>query len=272
MWVMDRKNSEQAVNPQNLINYTDYINQTCKSLFKLLGINHFSYVEINCDGEFFWLGSNSQYLERCIHQQLVDEAPVSILKTYPKSGFYLIDAYQEEYKAHSLPVFELLNDFEYGHSFRILEVDNQRTVKLYSFEAPLQRPDINQIYLNNLDVFKRFNMYFENKLSFIREGIHKNYIANSRHSEFLDLLNAPIQQNNRIVCEWENEFHNENEVQITPREKEILMWYLKGKTAEETARLLKISRRTIERHFENLREKLGCFSKNQIALKLLRLI
>ncbi|WP_420798093.1 helix-turn-helix transcriptional regulator [Legionella steigerwaltii] len=55
---------------------------------------------------------------------------------------------------------------------------------------------------------------------------------------------------------------------MTPREKEVLFWYIKGKTSDETAILLNVSRRTIERHFENLREKFGCFSKSQIALKL----
>ncbi|WP_082650871.1 helix-turn-helix transcriptional regulator [Legionella steigerwaltii] len=60
----------------------------------------------------------------------------------------------------------------------------------------------------------------------------------------------------------------ESKIQITPREKEVLFWYIKGKTSDETAILLNVSRRTIERHFENLREKFGCFSKSQIALKL----
>ena len=89
----------------------------CKNLFKITGINHFSYVEMNEQGQFFWVGSNGDYLEKCINNQLVDNAPLSILKTYPKSGLYLIDVYQEEYKQHSLPVFELLNQFNYGHSF-----------------------------------------------------------------------------------------------------------------------------------------------------------
>ena len=63
-----------------------------------------------------------------------------------------------------------------------------------------------------------------------------------------------------------------NYIQLTPREKEILLWFVKGKTSDETASLLNISRRTVERHFENLREKFSCFSKNQLALKLRNLL
>ncbi len=261
-----------SVHAQELINYTDFVNQACKNLFKVTGINHFSYVEINPEGQFFWLGSNSDYLENCYHQQLVESAPVSILKTYPRSGFYLIDVYQEEYKQHSLPVFQLLNHFDYGHSFRILEITNVHTIKLYSFDAPLNKNDINHIYLNNLDVFKKFNSYFEDRITFIRNDLYKAHLQSTQPPEFTDLFVSSLKQSEMIESSPLSDFYaSDNKIQITPREREILFWYIKGKTSDETARLLNISRRTIDRHFENLREKFGCFSKNQIAFKVMNI-
>ncbi|MCL9682646.1 helix-turn-helix transcriptional regulator [Legionella maioricensis] len=253
-----------------LINYTDLVNHICKDLFKVTGINHFSYVEINNQGNFIWLGSDSNYFEKCINQQLVKNAPTSILKTYPKTGFYLIDVYQDEYKKYSLPVFQLLNHFEYGHSFRILEITDNCTIKLYSFDAPLGKQDINHIYLNNLNVFKKFNLHFEKKITFIRNKIDQNHLQEDQYSEFANLCHLTFRRNNFIEQTLSATFYSlESKIETTPREKEVLFWYIKGKTSEETAKLLNVSRRTIERHFENLREKFGCFSKSQIILKLM---
>ncbi|WED44291.1 helix-turn-helix transcriptional regulator [Legionella cardiaca] len=258
-------------NAQELINYTGFVNQTCKNLFNATGINHFSYVEVNKQGQFFWLGSDSDYLEKCINQDLVAIAPVSILKTYPKAGFYLIDLYQEEYKQFSLPVFQLLNHFDYGHSFRILEITPEHSVKLYSFDAPLEKHEINHIYINNLELLKKFNNYFEDKIAGIRGEIYLNQIKNLDYPEFENLFNASLNESNPVKALPTDFYSQDARIQITPREKEILFWYIKGKTSDETASLLNVSRRTIERHFENLREKFGCFSKNQIALKVMNM-
>ncbi|WP_162262923.1 helix-turn-helix transcriptional regulator [Legionella jamestowniensis] len=262
--------STESINATELINYTDFVTHLCKDLFKVTGINHFSYVEMNDEGDFIWLGTDSNYFETCLHQQLVATAPVSILKTYPKTGFYLIDIYQDEYKKHSEPVFQLLNNFEYGHSFRILEIADYNTIKLYSFDAPLDKQDINHIYLNNLDVFKKFNSYFEDKITFIRDKFESNRLIDAEYAEFTHLWNSSFKQNGFMDHTLPAMFYSaESKIQITPREREVLFWYIKGKTSEETAKLLNVSRRTIERHFENLRDKFGCFSKNQIALKIM---
>ncbi|KTC86814.1 helix-turn-helix transcriptional regulator [Legionella brunensis] len=264
--------ADTTMNPQEFVNYTSFINQTCKELFRITGVNHFSYVEMNDNGQFFWLGSDGKYLEECIDSQLVNTAPLSILKTYPKTGFYIIDVYQEEYKQHSLPVFQMLNRFDYGHSFRILKVDENQTVKLFSFDAPIEKNDINHMYLNNLETFKKFNNYFEDRITFIREDLQKSHILETQLSEFIDLFNVSLKQKDLVNQALSTDFYpSETKIQLTPREKEILFWYIRGKTSDETAKLLNISRRTIERHFENLRDKFGCYSKNQIALKVMNL-
>lgn len=252
-----------------LINYTDLVHHICHDLFQVTGINHFSYVEINHQGKLIWLGSDSNYLEKCINQELVNKAPISILKTYPKTGFYLIDVYQDKYKQYSLPVFQLLNHCDYGHSFRILEIADNCTIKLYSFDAPLGKEDINHVYLNNLNTFKKFNSHFENQISFIRNKINHNVIQDDC-SEFSNLWDLTLKENKFIEQTLPAILHSlESKTEITPREKEVLFWYIKGKTSDETAILLNVSRRTVERHFENLRDKFGCFSKSQIILKLM---
>lgn len=62
-----------------------------------------------------------------------------------------------------------------------------------------------------------------------------------------------------------------NAEKLSSREKECLKWHVKGKTAKETAQMLKLSSRTVEFYFENIKDKLGCFSKHEL-LKTARLL
>ena len=56
--------------------------------------------------------------------------------------------------------------------------------------------------------------------------------------------------------------------QLTARETECGQWLLLGKTAEETAAILGLSRRTIEDYLASMKKKLGCNNKVQLAIEL----
>lgn len=51
---------------------------------------------------------------------------------------------------------------------------------------------------------------------------------------------------------------------LSRRERECLELLLQGKTAKETAATLKLSHRTVESYFENMKKKLKCTNKGQL--------
>jgi LuxR family transcriptional regulator len=51
---------------------------------------------------------------------------------------------------------------------------------------------------------------------------------------------------------------------LTPREREIMLYYLRGKTAKETAILTNLTYRTIEYYFTNIKRKLNCRYKHDL--------
>lgn len=61
---------------------------------------------------------------------------------------------------------------------------------------------------------------------------------------------------------------------LSDREREALAWAARGKTFEEVAEIMRISRRTVEFHLDNARNKLGVGSRIEAAVKaaVLRLI
>lgn len=60
-----------------------------------------------------------------------------------------------------------------------------------------------------------------------------------------------------------------SKIALTPRERECIHWLLEGKTAEETAIILGLARKTVESYFENIRNKLNCTNKYQIIRKVI---
>ena len=57
---------------------------------------------------------------------------------------------------------------------------------------------------------------------------------------------------------------------LTTRETDVVECLLSGQTAKQTARQLVISPRTVERHLENIKEKLSCKTKFELVRILLR--
>jgi DNA-binding response OmpR family regulator len=56
-------------------------------------------------------------------------------------------------------------------------------------------------------------------------------------------------------------------VVLNDREVEVLTWAARGKTSTEIARILGVTKRTIDFHIDNAREKLGAATRTEAVLK-----
>lgn len=52
---------------------------------------------------------------------------------------------------------------------------------------------------------------------------------------------------------------------LTERESECLKWVIHGKTSDEIAIILSISRRTVEMHLNRMKEKFNCHKLTQLV-------
>jgi len=57
---------------------------------------------------------------------------------------------------------------------------------------------------------------------------------------------------------------------LTPRERECLLWYAQGKSMWDIARVLRISRRTVVFHLQNVRLKLGASTTHHAVIRALQ--
>lgn len=68
----------------------------------------------------------------------------------------------------------------------------------------------------------------------------------------------------RTLQSLELEKYLQNASLLSLRERQCLKCLLEGKTAKETASELNISYRTVESYFENIKDKLNCYSKREL--------
>jgi len=81
------------------------------------------------------------------------------------------------------------------------------------------------------------------------ELICPEIISSTRLAYYRDLgMGAEAKKAERLSC----------------RERQCLRLLIEEKTAKETASILGLSRRTVEYYFENIKNKLSCWSKKEI--------
>lgn len=121
------------------------------------------------------------------------------------------------------------------------------------------------VYDINPDIYRRFMFYF-------KEQAYK--IIRDAHYE---KIRVPITKSSSN-CKTPNEeqliksmpikkYHLNGNLEgkyLTCREVNCINWCVKGKSAEEIAILLGTSKKTIERHMENIKQKLNCTKQSQL--------
>ncbi len=155
--------------------------------------------------------------------------------------------------------------------FLNLSIKNDDTYTGFIFSG--RNCDIRTFYLNNSGLLKNFTNVTHNSLNRIIKSngtctvniakdnsnslqTPKNYHANN----YLDIIVDTISSGKKLSGV-------QQDVNLNQRELKSLSLLLKGKTTKETAHHLGISPRTVEKHYDRLKAKLGC-SRRQDLFKL----
>jgi len=64
-----------------------------------------------------------------------------------------------------------------------------------------------------------------------------------------------------------NKEMNTDEIYLSKRERECLLWIADGKTSAETAKILNIAEATVTFHLQNVTKKLGASNRVQAVVK-----
>lgn len=146
---------------------------------------------------------------------------------------------------------------------------NADSVEFFHFGTCRDKPEMVNFYLTNMDMLYRFIAYFKSNAHFLLEKARKNRIRLSAYNKIPDNddLNVvlgmrasahDIKIKKYILC------LNNEKIIFSKREVDCLLGLLEGKQASQIGAKLYISKRTVETHFDHIRQKLRCRNKAEL--------
>lgn len=107
-------------------------------------------------------------------------------------------------------------------------------------------------------------------MTLVADGTDREARANIQETQYLLHL-MTMYYHNRAGGMLVDQAHIQFKPRITDREKDVLCWTAKGKTARDTAEILGITENTVIFHMENAKQKLNTITRTQAVVKALSL-
>lgn len=273
----------------NMKMYTSYIDEKYRHVFYNTIIKSWGYMYYDLSGRFLQLMSDKILLNDFFNNELFADLIIDNL-TRTSTSFYSSDIANDTLLPYS--VKRILTLQGYTYFFDIFHTHSDYT-EIYTF-ATLENPlYANNYILNNLDILKTIGddlsirckrlLTKENTLILPKDlTIQINEISGAPNQvELVSLKNnlCKFPGNNSTLFEKINDtVFDFNQLpfsflackDLTHREKEMIYLYYQGFSNYRIGEILDLSRRTIEKHFENIRKKLNCETSGQIIPTLLR--
>ncbi len=233
-----------------------HVVEICKPL-KSLNVDGFFYVRRFQDHTFLDLTSHPHYAEhtlKMIHSG-VFSSQVIIDHFWMEPGVDLWDLNPEN---------EVNQDgkryFSCGSGLTICDAHPSGYREFYGFYSLNPSINLNQIYLQQIDIFKRFKKFFVKQAApLIQQS------ASLIQSQQLDCLTASHEYKNRIIAHQkkaaviEGLFRSgQDRDALSQREQQCLTLLSEGKSSAEVGVALGLSRRTVENYIANMKSKWHC--------------
>lgn len=241
-----------------LISEADNLKQICQPL-SLLGITNFFFMRLYNDGTFCDLSTEADWSVHFLNNFYMSKYEVSDIQHHL---YYFDHAYLWEHNPHNKIWQEGKETFSSGNGISIFKNNNDYN-EVFSFYSTKSNYEINNFYINHLDVLEKFIDYFNERAAHLIEKAEKNrFIIPAKYQTPPDHLKeiqasvsnflSGIGHNNlRLGKKYDYQ-------QITPRELECLSWLFKGKSADEIGLILGCSKRTVEVHISSMKTKFNC--------------
>lgn len=252
--------------PDIIKKYTSKYNKKLKlitsNLNSLLNITTLTFFKTFNDGKFITLSNHPEQLEFYYHEKVYLDNPYFVDPKLLKSGFMFDSMINDD--QFQLSQSKVNEKFQVNNAFIILD-KKPEAIEGFYYGANLDKKNAYFNFLNYFDILKKFNSYFLQETSSILEKIeYENYnIRKERGEKFFERdQNLPLSFNDSTSKKLIKSFSP-----LTPQEEKCIELYRMGYSAQATASLMGLSRRTVEHYFENIKNKLGYYSKSDLLYR-----
>jgi LuxR family transcriptional regulator len=248
-----------------LSGHNDEIEKTTRPLRECFGIKYFTYHRIDNNGNYTVLLDRPDWAEHYIEKKFYLQDPYQRHPRFFKSGIHLIDSLKGQDVEHIIQAGKDLFSMDLGVT--IIETGDDG-VEFFGFAASRATSTLERIYLEQPSLLREYGVYFKKQMHRVLDRVEPGYMPDLKGDHFFsgEVLDSglSITRLHHFLSQIGYAAEVKKAKLLSPREKSCLLLLLENKTAKEIASDLLLSFRTVEFYFENIKNKLGCHSKQQL--------
>jgi DNA-binding CsgD family transcriptional regulator len=234
-----------------------------REILAVAGIIYFHFTEIYFDGRRYFFSTHPQFIE---YVYTTDLYKMSLLLYEPA----LLDSSSVLWKNLSLQdhLKDVRNAFMIGNDGGTVIYRSRKSVKLYHFSAK-DTSGIIDLFSAKRPLLHTFINYFHVKYSSVINELSKNkfYIPVADPTNYVSIKHTFNQTLlDKIHCK-RYYLHTVNKF-LTSKEFNIVNELMLGKTANQISKSLSVSKKTIETHIQNIKNKFNAKKISQVLLLL----
>jgi DNA-binding CsgD family transcriptional regulator len=251
-----------------IIKHSDKIKKVTRPLRERLNVGYFTYHRVDKKGKYTVLLDRPDWAEHYVEEKYFLTDPYMRHPDMYKSGFTLIENHgSEEHRKKILKDGKEIFNLDLG---LMLIEKSEDCVEFFGFCTNKATSQLEQVYLNQPGLLKSYASHFKKEMRPIllpMEG-EASSLINLKGKDFhtKELIHPGV--DSPTLKAYLKDMGKAREIdlagQLSRREKQCIRLLLAGKSAKDTAAILKLSHRTIEFYFENIKNKLSCSTKQEI--------
>jgi len=265
--------SLEAIVRNYIIKYSNQVQKTTQPLRDHFGVGYFTYHRIDNTGKYSVLVDRPDWAEHYVTNQIYLNDPYLRHPSTYQSGMCFIKSHgSEAYKEQLTKAEKKVLNFEMGV---ILIQKNEGCVDFFGFSGNAR---LENLHLNHPQLLTSFAAHFKNELRHILTRMEEEAcsLIELKGQDFFckQPICRHIPSDTLLAYYRDLGMHGEVEKAeiLSSRERQCLKLLIENKSAKETAHTLKLSRRTIEYYFENIKNKLACWNKQEVLIWSLMII
>lgn len=257
----------QEVVGNYIVRYSREIQKTTQPLKEHFGVEYFTYHRIRPDGHYTVLVDRPDWAEHYVEKQIYLNDPFLRDPSNYRSGICsVLSPYSKEGRARLLK--EESSFFNLSTGLMLVE-KTEDYVEFFGCAAAFDQDEgVLDLYLNKQGLLHSFASYFKQELSSFIEKMEREpiFLPVIKGNDFYtkNPISADTGRQTSFLKALKQQTIVQRAALLSSREQEVLQALIKGKTAQETAIELSLSRRTVESYLDNSKNKLGCFTKQEL--------
>ena len=237
------------------IKHHNQLKKLCSPLSDLLGITIFSHFFIESDGKFGTLTNQPDFLD---YYFKTDQHLINPYLSHPhlfRSGYDITPG--ATYHPDFMKLME--EKFSIHRMFIIAQQKGDRLECSLFANRDQNFTEFFSLLIPKISLLQTFVSYFRRGAKNLMHALYQDNfnLKEEKRDEFFEpKQNLPLLNNNTTMNKFLKSISP-----LTFQEKRCLELFKQGNSSQSTAAILGISPRTVETHFEHIKEKLGCTSK-----------